>query len=130
MWQNMLTVLMELEQKTAAKLNEIIDITKELDEAADRDDQVSMGMLISARQQPVLELQELRSNVELKRRALRDKDLELFCQIYEQEGPVGPPEQALAERVRANRRLLGRVSEMDRRINQRICREKSIYNQE
>lgn len=130
MCQDMLATLLELEQKTAAKLNEIIDITKELNEAADRDDQVSMGMLISARQQPVLDLQELRSNVELVRRALCDKDLELFCQIYEQEGPVNPPEQALAERVRANRRLLGRVSEMDRQINQRICREKSIYNQE
>ena len=43
------------------------------------------------------------------------------------EPPLAPFEQALTDQAAANRRRLQQILELDKRLNQRMAREKSVY---
>ena len=127
-WNAALGQLLPLERKIFRKLNEAMDITKELAEAVDRQDQVAVRMLLSSRQRPLLELQELNATVDLKRCDLTGEDEEDFDWLIVQRGePDGPAEREVAEQVALNRRTLEQLAELDRRVNEKLCREKSSY---
>ena len=49
-----------LERKKYNQLSEVMDLSRQLGEAMDRNDQVSLRMLISMRQEPILQLEELK----------------------------------------------------------------------
>lgn len=57
MWKDTLAELLALERNIYRKLNEITGITRELAEAVGREDQVSVGLVLSSRQTPPLEPQ-------------------------------------------------------------------------
>lgn len=119
--------ILALEKKMYAKLNETLWITEELVQAVDRQDQISVQMLLSARQQPVLELQELRAAAKLKRCDLSGGDEEEFDRMFSGARPQTPAEAAVTDRLAVNHRLLERLVEQDRSINQRLCKERSYY---
>lgn len=125
--QNDLEELLQLEKKFYLKLSETMDTTRELAEAVDRQDSVSLHMLISMRQRPLLELQEIRSYIQLKRVDLEAQDAQRFDQLLAGDAPNTPAEAPVAEQVAKNRRLLERLADLDRRVNQRLCGAESCY---
>jgi len=128
MWAAALAELLALERKIFRKLNETIDITRELAEAVDREDQVSVQMLLSNRQMPLLELQELNAAVDLKRCDLSGEDEESFDWLIVGGGePETPEEKEVADQLALNRRVLTQLAELDQRVNEKLCREKSLY---
>lgn len=127
-WEEALAELLALERRIFRKFNETVEITRELAEAVDREDQVSVKMLLSSRQAPLLELQELNAAVELKRCDLSGEDEAAFDRLIVERGtPETPAEKDVAEQVALNRRLLEQLAELDRRVNEKLCREKSVY---
>lgn len=127
-WEEALAGLLALERRIFRKFNETMEITRELAEAVDREDQVSVKMLLSSRQTPLLELQELNAAVELKRCDLSGEDEAAFDRLIVERGtPETPAEKDVAEQVALNRRLLEQLAELDRRVNEKLCREKSVY---
>lgn len=123
-----MTELLVLERNIYRKLNEVAGITRELAEAVDREDQVSVRMLLSNRQTPLLELQGLNAAVDLKRCDLSGEDRTAFIRLVTQGGaPETPAEEKVASQVALNRRILKRLSELDQRVNEKLCRGKSIY---
>jgi len=127
-WEETLAELLALERRIFRKLNETMEITRELAEAVDREDQVSVKMLLSSRQAPLLELQELNAAAELKRCDLSGEDEAAFDRLITEHGaPETPAEKYVAEQMALNRRLLKQLAELDRRVNEKLCREKSIY---
>lgn len=128
MWEAALAELLALQYKIFRKLNETCGITKELAEAVSRGDGLSVKMLISSRQIPILELQELYSTVKLKSCDLSGEDKEAFDRlIVRQEPPQNAAEQEVANQMAANQRLLEQLVEMDQRVNQGVCQERSVY---
>ena len=56
---NELMDLAVLERKKYNYLNEVLDLTEQIGQAADRNDQVAMRMLVAMRQDPILSLAEV-----------------------------------------------------------------------
>ena len=127
------TVLDALAQmkRTGNLLNELEDLTRQMGEAIDRNDQVSLQMLITMREEPLGKLQEAD-------RAVRDQ-LELLTDKLEAAQLAsmlngGPPadsdartQQQLCEQVATNNRRLKRIMELDRQLSQRLGGDNSAY---
>ena len=120
-------------KRTGNLLNELEDLTHQIGQSIDRNDQVSLQMLIAMREEPLGRLQEAD-------RAIRDQ-LELLTDKLEaaqlasmlEGGPPADPgvrvQQQLCEQVAANNRHLKRIIELDQRLNERLARENSVYRQ-
>lgn len=119
--------ILALEKRIYAKLNEVLGITRELAEAVDRQDRVCVQMLLADRQQPILELRDLDASARLKRCDLIGEDERQFDRLFSGGAAQSGEERVLTDQLAANRRLLERAVELDRRVNRRICREKSCY---
>lgn len=129
MWEAAVEELLVLERNIFRKLNETYCITQELAEAVSRGDQVSVQMLVSTRQSPVLELQELRAAVDLKRCDLSGEDVAQFDRLMNDRGmPENDAEREVKNQIDANRRILEQLVALDRRVNSGVCREHSIYH--
>ena len=115
------------EKRRYALLSELFDLTRQLAEAVDRSDEVTIQMLLSMREEPLAQMRQVEENLIRQRAALAADDgrrLEEFLS-----GAPARRQEALAlsEQVGANRRLLGQLVELDKRINKKVTREKSVY---
>ena len=118
-------------KRTGNLLNELEDVTRQMGEAIDRNDQVSLQMLIAMREEPL-------GGLQAADQALRDQ-LELLADKMEAAQLAsmlngGPPadsdartQQQLCEQVASNNRRLKQIIELDQRLNQRLGREDSAY---
>ena len=130
-WTQTLAELLALQRKVLRKLNEALGITRELAEAVEREDQVSVRLLLSSRQMPLLELQELDAAMDLKRCELSGADEAAFDRLVARRGAVeDPAEQELADQLARNRRVLEQLTQLDRRVSEKLCRERSIYRRD
>ena len=121
-------------KRTGNLLNELEDLTRQMGEAVDRNDQVSLEMLIAMREDPLGKLQEADRAVRDQLETLTDK-LEAAQLASMLSG--GPPadsgervQKQLCEQVAANNRRLKRIIELDRQMNERLARENSVYRRE
>lgn len=131
MWEQAVEELLALEKGISAKLTEIAGLSKELAEAVDRGDQTSVQMVLASRQTPVLELREMFSTVDLKRCDLSGKDVERFDSLMKNGGgPSTAEEKLLVDRVMLNQRLLEQIVELDKKVNEKLCRGNSMYKRE
>jgi len=119
--------LLVLEKKFYNKLNEAIDLSHQLAEAVFRQDQVSLRLLLSMRRKPLLELQEISSYIDLKRLDLNKTDAAQFDRLLSGSEPERSEEAPVAHQIILNRRLLGRLTELDRHISRSLCGEDSYY---
>ncbi len=105
-------------------LNEVMDVSRQMAEAMDRDDQVAIQMLVSMREEPVHRLRQARRAL---RDALEPEAALRLTQLLNGEEAETEAEAPLAAQIGANRRLLEQVLELDRVLNRKLTREKSIY---
>lgn len=116
-----------LERKKYNHLSEVMDLSQQMGEALDRNDQVSLRMLISLRQDPILQLEELQRAINIKRESLPDEDRERLSALLGGAAPQGEEETGYANQAGAARRLLERVVELDQRLNRRLAGDDSFY---
>lgn len=116
-----------LERKKYNYLGEVMDLTQQLAETLDRNDQVSVRMLLAMRQDPILHLEEVERTSRLRRRSLEEADQERVQVLLEGAEPQGNEERIFLEQAGKVRRLLERVVELDRRISLRLAGENSFY---
>ena len=108
-------------------LNEVMDVSRQMAEAMDRDDQVAIQMLVSMREEPVHRLRQARGALKEQRDALDPEAALRLTQLLNGEEAETEAEAPLAAQIGANRRLLEQVLELDRVLNRKLTREKSIY---
>ena len=108
-------------------LNEALDLTKQLAEAVDRDDQVTVQMFIAMRQEPTDRLAEAQDALEQQRRSLPVEDSVRLDALLKGGEPVTPEEAPLAKQVGLNQRTLKQLVDLDRVVNRKLARDKSIY---
>ena len=108
-------------------LNEVLDLSVQLAEALDRDDQVTIRMLISMRREPIDKLKQARSVLLELKESLPAEDAQRLADLLNGADAQEKEEAELADQVRANKRLLEQVLELDKRLNYKLARENSIY---
>ncbi|MCI9352410.1 MAG: hypothetical protein HFF58_04050 [Lawsonibacter sp.] len=116
-----------LERKKYNLLSEVMDLSRQLGEAMDRSDDVSIRLLLSMRQDPILQLEELRRTALLKQENLTPEERERVEAVIS--GSVSPTaeEESCFEEAGRSRRLLERVVELDQRLNRRLAGKNSFY---
>ena len=121
-------------KRTGNLLNEMEDLTRQMGEAIDRNDQVSLEMLIAMREEPLGRLQEadqvLRDQLELLADRLEAAQLASMLNGGPPADPGERMQQQLCEQVAANNRRLRRITELDERLNERLARENSVYRRD
>lgn len=116
-----------LERKKYNYLTEVLDLSQQIGTALDRNDSVSLKILLSLRQEPILALDELRQSIDLRRNALPSTDQARVTSILSGATPSSQEETLFFKHASMARRELDRVLELDRRINLRMAGKNSFY---
>ena len=114
-------------KRTYAALNEALDLTRQLAEAVDRNDQVTVQMLVAMRQEPVEKLRRGQQVLDQLKAALPQEAQGPMEALLKGAGTPAPEEAALANQAAINQRLLKQLVDLDRIVNRKVTREKSIY---
>ena len=117
-----------LERKKYNCLLEVEDVTRQLAEALDRNDQVAARMLIAMRQDPLLQLEEVDRGEKHRRAALPEEDQARVGDLLRERVPQYDGESVFLEQADKTRHLLERVVELDRRISLRMAGDRSFYH--
>ena len=108
-------------------LNETYDLTRQLADAVDRNDQVTVQMLVAMRQEPVEKLRRGQQVLDQLKAALPQEAQGPMEELLKGTGTPAPEEAALANQAAINQRLLKQLVDLDRIVNRKVTREKSIY---
>ncbi len=115
-----------LERRKYNYLVEVMDVSRQLGEALDRNDQVSVKLLVAMRQEPILHLKELQTIIADRRSKIED-DSRLQA-LLDGAPPQIREETAYIDQVGIARRLLEQILVLDRRLNTRLAGKDSYYN--
>ena len=118
-----------LERKKYNCLLEVEDVTRQLGQALDRNDQVAARMLVALRQDPLLQLEEVDRGERQRQSAFPEEDRRQIQALLESQTPRFEGEEAFLEQAVKTRRLLERVVELDQRLSLRMAGEHSFYKQ-
>jgi len=110
------------------KLIEIMDITRRMAEALDRRDEVSVGVLLGEREQPIRELQEIEEGIQDCMTRLSENDAIRCAALLRGEPAETEEEQPLAEQVGQYRRTLESAIAQDKQLSLRLGGKQSFYN--
>ncbi len=108
-------------------MNEAMDITQQLAEAVDRDDQVTIQMLVAMRQEPVDKMSQAKRVLDLQKDALPETDRLRLEALLKGGPPEDAAEEAFVKQAGMNDRLLKQLANLDRVLNKKLTRDKSIY---
>lgn len=118
-----------LERRKYNLLSEVADLSSQMGEAMDRGDDVSLRMLLSMRQEPILGLEEVKNAIRAKREGLSPEELERISALEAGARPQ-EEEQTYCDEYGRTRRQLERVLEMDQKLNLRLTGKDSCYTKE
>ena len=117
-----------LERKKYNYLVELQDLTGQLAENLDRNDQVSVRMLVAMRQDPVRLLAEVDNSGKIRLAALSEEDRRRAGELLKDGQPRDDGERIFLEQAQKTRRLLEQVVAMDRRVSMKMAGENSFYH--
>ena len=109
-------------------LTEVQDLTLQMAQSLDRNDAVATQMLLDMRQAPLQKMAQAREALLLQLEELNQEDSARLRSILNGGTAISPEEKRLADQVAMNSRLMQQVQALDRQVNQKITRDKSIYN--
>lgn len=108
-------------------LNEALDLTRQMADAADRNDEVAAQLLVSMRQEPTDKLAGAQQALEQQKKSLPPEDGRRLDGLLRGAEAASEEEAPLAGQVGANQRLLRQLVDMDRVVNRKLAREKTVY---
>lgn len=125
--ENLMGALVQL--KRMGKLcDEVSDITRQLADAVDRDDRVSIELVMGMRQEPIDKMSQVEDALHLQVESLPEQDAMRLSALLNGGEAKNEDERLIEAQVASNSRALKRVVEMDQAVNQKLAREKSIFN--
>ncbi len=114
-------------KRMAGLLNEVLDYSQQLGDALNRNDEVSMRLVLSMREEPIAKLKVADRALRRQRDAMPEgEEKERFISLLNGKPSSDPQENMLATRMEANQKLLERVVEIEKVLNRKIAREKSV----
>jgi len=127
MEQSSLNELRERRRRQLLRLIEATDLTRELTQAANRNDQVSVKMLLSMRREPLLALSEMEDGLRAYVLQLPQEDAIRASELLQGSEPRSEAERPLAEQVALYQRHLAAAQELDRQLSLRLSGKHSFY---
>ena len=115
-------------QRQLLRLNEVLDLTTQLAQGIDRTDQISVQMLISMRQEPIMELQEMEEGIRSYVLTLPEADAIRCHELLQGGAPLLPSEEAFCAQNTQYRRILESVISLDKRLSLKLGGRSSFYN--
>ena len=112
-----------------AALSELLELTTDLSEAIQRQDQVSVQLFLSMRQEPLERLRICDAHLRRLCSSLPQAESAQLRQVLNGQSGGTATTQGLERTVRQNRQLLEQITRMDERINRRMGGKKSFYEQ-
>jgi vacuolar-type H+-ATPase subunit I/STV1 len=126
--QHCLTDALVLSKRVGNLLFETLGLSEELGQALDRNDQVSVQMLVAMRAEPIEKLKTADQALRALRDSISDpEERQHLSALLKGEAPSNEKERLLTDQAESNARQLKRVLELDQRLNRRIARDKSVY---
>ena len=116
-----------LERQKYNHLSELMDLTRQLGEAIDRGEEVSVRILVSMRNDPLVGLEELKKATQLRTEALSREERERVEELNSGASPEDENEILYVNQAGSARRLWERVVELDQRLNRRMAGDDSFY---
>lgn len=116
-----------LAKKLYVFLVEIQDISRQLAEALDRNDQVTARMLIGMRGEPIKSAAQTKQALDALRNDLQPEDALRLTQLLNGAEANTEQERPLVVQMKSNAQLLEQVRSLDKSLNLKIARDKSIY---
>lgn len=116
-----------LERQKYNHLSELMDLTRQLGEAMDRGDEMSVRILISMRNDPLVGLEELKKATRLRTEALSGEERARVAELNGGASPEDENESLYVSQAGSARRLWERVVELDQRLNRRMAGDDSFY---
>jgi GTP cyclohydrolase III len=127
--QHRLMDALVLNKRIGNLLHETMDLSQQLAQALDRNDAVTVKMIISMREEPIGKLKTADKALrELRDEVSDPQERKHLTALLRGEDSAEEKEHILASQSRSNARQLKQVLELDRRLNQKIAREKSVYH--
>lgn len=114
-------------KRMSSLLNEVQDLSQQLAEAIDRDDRVSVEMLTGMRREPIDKLLSTEDVLADLASSLPPEEGARLLALLGGAPAQAEEEKTLAELVGSNRRRLTQVLDLDKRLNQKLTRENSVY---
>ena len=108
-------------------LSEVQDITRELLDAVDRQDQVSVRLFLSMRQEQINQLRDQKELLKKQCGGLPKEEGDRLRQILSGKKPAGVEGEALSLQVERNRALLERTLQADKALSRRLAGRESFY---
>jgi len=109
------------------RLMEVADLTRQILQAAEHRDQISVAMLLSMREEPVHRLEEMENACRDFLQTLPQEDAIRAAELLNGAPASAPNETQLCEQLAQYRRLLDSTMELDRRLSIRVGGERSFY---
>ena len=110
-------------------LSELLELTTDLSEAIQRQDQVSVQLFLSMCQEPLERLRICDAHLRRLCSSLPQAESAQLRQVLNGQSGGTATTQGLERTVRQNRQLLEQITRMDERINRRMGGKKSFYEQ-
>lgn len=129
--EEILRDLLVQQKKKYIQLTEVLNVTIQMADAVERDDNVSMSLLIAMRQEPLLVIDEIQQVVGERLESLPASVAAHMRTLITGRGTekATAEETALDEQCKMNFRLLNRIVTIDKRLNQKIGKEQSYYKE-
>lgn len=108
-------------------LNEVQDLSRQMAEAIDRDDRVSVEMLVNMRREPIDKLVDAEDVLADQPASLPPEDGVRLAELLAGAPAREADEKTLAELVGSNRRRLEQIIALDKILNRKLARENSVY---
>ncbi|MBM6976145.1 hypothetical protein [Intestinimonas butyriciproducens] len=117
------------ERKCYAALTEVMELTQDLSDAVQRQDQVTVQMFLSMRQEPINQLKEYRSLQRKRCASLPEEESAALWKVLTGKGADGTDQlQELEKLVGQNQSLLERIQQVDRQVSVSLGGKKSFYS--
>ena len=108
-------------------LGEVYDLSKQLAEALDRNDEVTVQMLLSMRHEPIGELARVYEVLQEQAESVAQAGDERLRELLNGAQARTQEENGLAAQVAMNGRLLEQVQALEENLNRKISRENTIF---
>lgn len=112
-------------RKRYTVLSEIYDLTTQMGEALDRNDQTSFSMLLAMRQEPVLLAQEYEKNIQRICESHPLEQQKRWKSLLGGDAPIDDQERLVVNQLEQNKRVIGRLVPLDERIYKALNAKKN-----
>lgn len=126
----LLSILINL-QKKYNKLNEVLDLTKQMETALQRNDQVSFRMVLVMRQDVMIQIDKIDETTKILLQAIPQDICKIInrqmCSESKQASPESIEEKKIGELYAKIQRLLEKIITIDCVMNKKIAGKDSYY---